>query len=79
MKKLFYILVLTIIIIACSPVSWTQIGNGEVIKGWEIGVATMKLNEKSEFIISPQYAYGEKGFNDLIPANATLTFVIELL
>ena len=61
-----------------DPLSFT-IGNGEVIKGWEIGVATMKLNEKSEFTISPQYAYGEKGFNDLIPANATLTFIIELI
>ena len=49
-----------------------------MIKGWEIGVATMKVGEKSEFIFSPDYAYGDRKVNDLIPENSTLTFEIEL-
>ena len=56
-----------------------KIGGGQVIKGWEIGVKTMKVGEKSEFILSPEYAYGEKKMSDLIPENSTLTFEIELL
>ena len=56
-----------------------KIGSGQVIKGWEIGVKTMKIGEKSEFILSPEYAYGDKKVSDLIPENSTLTFEIELL
>ena len=56
-----------------------KIGEGRVIKGWEIGVKTMKVGEKSEFILSPEYAYGDKKVSDLIPENSTLTFEIELL
>lgn len=55
------------------------IGNKEVIEGWEIGVKTMKIGEKAEFIFEPQYAYKDQGFDDLIPPNATLTFEIELV
>jgi len=56
-----------------------KIGSHQVIKGWEIGVKTMKIGEKSEFILSPEYAYGDKKVSDLIPENSTLTFEIELL
>ena len=56
-----------------------KIGSHQVIKGWEIGVKTMKIGEKSEFILAPEYAYGEKKVSDLIPENSTLTFEIELL
>ena len=56
-----------------------KIGSGQVIKGWEIGVKTMKIGEKAEFILSPEYAYGDKKVSDLIPENSTLTFEIELL
>ena len=56
-----------------------KIGDGKVIKGWDIGVKTMKVGEKSEFILSPDYAYGDKKVSDLIPENSTLTFEIELL
>ncbi len=61
-----------------EPFKFT-IGEGKVIKGWEIGVKTMKIGEKSEFILAPEYAYGDKKMSDLIPENATLTFEIELL
>jgi len=54
------------------------LGEGAVIKGWDIGVKTMKKGEKAEFILSPEYAYGETGISD-IPPNATLIFEIELL
>ena len=56
-----------------------KIGSHQVIKGWEIGVKTMKIGEKSEFILAPEYAYGERKVSDLIPENSTLTFEIELL
>ena len=56
-----------------------KIGEHKVIKGWEIGVKTMKIGEKSEFILSPEYAYGAQKVSDLIPENSTLTFEIELL
>ena len=55
------------------------IGNKEVIEGWEIGVKTMKIGEKAEFVIEAKYAYKEQGFGDLIPPNSTLTFEIELI
>ena len=56
-----------------------KIGSGQVIKGWDMGVKTMKVGEKAEFILSPDYAYGNKKVSDLIPENSTLTFEIELL
>ena len=56
-----------------------KIGDHQVIKGWEIGVKTMKIGEKSEFILSPEYAYGDRKMSDLIPENSTLIFEIELL
>ena len=56
-----------------------KLGSHTVIKGWEVGVKTMKVGEKSEFILSPDYAYGSQKVSDLIPENSTLTFEIELL
>ena len=55
------------------------LGNNEVIKGWEIGIKTMKKGEKSEFIIEPEYAYGNNTYDNLIPPNSTINFEIELL
>lgn len=54
------------------------LGEGSVIKGWDLGVKTMKKGEKAEFILAPEYAYGERGVSE-IPPNSTLNFEIELL
>nr|AFJ24727.1 peptidyl prolyl cis trans isomerase FKBP-1 [Schmidtea mediterranea] len=53
------------------------LGEGQVIKAWDIGVATMKKNEVCELICKPSYAYGDKATGS-IPANSTLKFEIEL-
>jgi len=55
------------------------LGNGEVIKGWDEGVATMKKGELCVLTCKAEYAYGERGSPPKIPANATLQFEVELL
>lgn len=55
------------------------LGAGNVIKGWDIGVASMKLGEKALFVIQPSYGYGEAGAGTTIPPNAVLHFEIELI
>ncbi|KAJ3330850.1 hypothetical protein HDU76_004696 [Blyttiomyces sp. JEL0837] len=57
----------------------TEIGVGKVIRGWDEGVVSMSLGEKSKFTIQPDYGYGERGYVPLIPSNAVLIFEIELL
>lgn len=56
-----------------------QLGVGQVIKGWDLVIPTMKKNEICEIKVASLYAYGESGFPPSIPANATLIFEIELL
>lgn len=56
-----------------------QLGKGKVIKGWDIGVATMKLGERAVFTIREDYAYGESGSPPKIPPKATLVFDVELI
>ena len=56
-----------------------KLGAGSVIKGWDVGVATMKKGEKCLLTCRPNYAYGELGSSPKIPGNATLQFEIELL
>lgn len=56
-----------------------QVGAGQVIKGWDLGVATMKLGEKANFILKSDYAYGDAGYPGVIPKKATLIFDVELL
>ena len=60
-----------------------RLGAGEVIRGWDEGVATIKIGEKAVLTIPPDYAYGAQGVSHggrtIIPGDATLTFEVELL
>lgn len=55
------------------------LGEGLVIDGWELLIATMALNERSALVIPPEYGYGEEGSPPVIPPNATLFYDVELL
>lgn len=61
-----------------TPFKFT-LGQGEVIKGWDICVASMKKNEKCSVRLESKYAYGERGCGDKIPSNSVLIFEIELI
>ena len=56
-----------------------RLGAGEVIAGWDQGVAGMKVGQVRKLTISPDLAYGARGFPPVIPPNSTLVFEVELL
>ena len=55
------------------------LGRGQVIRGWDEGVAQMRVGDRARLTIPPEMGYGARGAGGVIPPNATLIFEVELL
>ncbi len=56
-----------------------RVGDGDVIRGWDLGVEGMKVGEKRKLTIPPELGYGPMGAGNVIPPDSTLLFEVELL
>jgi len=56
-----------------------KLGMGQVIKGWDEGVAQMSKGQRANLTCTPDYAYGAGGYPPVIPPNSTLVFDVELI
>ena len=56
-----------------------NLGKGEVIRGWDEGVAQLSIGQRANITCPPEYAYGKQAVGGVIPANSTLMFDVELI
>ena len=61
-----------------DPIAF-QLGAGRVIKGWDEGIVRLRVGDQATLIIPPQLGYGAKGVGGVIPPNATLIFIVEVV